>query len=77
MPDVLIWWLEDWRADIFGRSYVIANNTIEPSPDEPGINAAILEGIIPKLPADVITIEQAMAALQNSGPAMNGTMGGM
>ncbi|CAK4030433.1 Hypothetical predicted protein [Lecanosticta acicola] len=50
--------------------YVIANNTIETPPDTPGINEAILEGIIPKLPANVITIEQAMAALERSGPAV-------
>lgn len=49
-------------------SYVIANNTIETPPDVPGVNAAILEGVIPKLPAQVITLEQAMAALANSGP---------
>lgn len=51
-------------------SYVIANNTIETPSNVPGINAAILEGIIPKLPANVITIEQAEAALKRSGPAV-------
>lgn len=50
--------------------FIIANNTIETPPDTPGINAAILEGIIPKLPAQVITLEQAVAALANSGPAV-------
>lgn len=50
-------------------SFVIANNTIETPPDVPGVNAAILEGVIPKLPAQVITLEQAIAALANSGPA--------
>lgn len=54
----------------FVSSYVIANNTIESPSDAPGINAAILEGIIPKLPANVITIEQAIAALKISGPAI-------
>ncbi|GAB7361704.1 hypothetical protein MBLNU230_g1751t1 [Neophaeotheca triangularis] len=47
--------------------YVVANNTIETPPDSPGINAAILEGIIPKLPADVITLDQALCALERSG----------
>lgn len=59
---------EGVRADLC--SYVIANNTIESPSDAPGINAAILEGIIPKLPAQVITIEQAIAALNRSGPAL-------
>lgn len=50
--------------------YVIANNTIETPPDTPGINAAILEGVIPKLPAKVISVEQAIEALGRSGPAV-------
>jgi len=41
---------------------VISNNTIEP--EHPETQAAILEDIIPKLPARVITIEQALAALE-------------
>lgn len=49
--------------------YVIANNTIESPPDTPDINNNILSGILPKLPVDVITIEQALAALNQSGPA--------
>lgn len=36
----------------------------------PEINQAILEGIIPKMPSNVITIEQALAALERSGPAV-------
>ncbi|KAK4494799.1 hypothetical protein PRZ48_014155 [Zasmidium cellare] len=53
------------------KVYVIANNTIQP----PGNNApevynAILEGIIPSLPADVITVEQARDAVKRSGPAI-------
>jgi hypothetical protein len=47
---------------------VISDNVIESAPDE-GINEAILEGIIPKLPADVITLQQALGALERSGPA--------
>ncbi|EME44811.1 hypothetical protein DOTSEDRAFT_173187 [Dothistroma septosporum NZE10] len=51
--------------------YVIANNTIESPPDaNSAINTAILEGIIPKLPASVITIEQAVAALKRCAPAV-------
>lgn len=53
------------------KVYVIANNTIETAPDQgSAINTAILEGVIPKLPADVITLEQALAALKRSGPAV-------
>ena len=58
-------------ADNCPSSYIISNNTIETAPDTPGINAAILEGVIPKLPAQVISIEQAIAALANSGPAIH------
>jgi len=50
--------------------YVIANNTIEQAPNAPDINTNILAGILPKLPANVITIEQAIAALKRSGPAI-------
>ena len=53
------------------HSYIIANNTIESPPHGPQINKAILEGILPKLPVDVITIEQALAALDRSGPAIH------
>ncbi|OQO09582.1 hypothetical protein B0A48_04984 [Cryoendolithus antarcticus] len=56
--------------DLDYKVYVIANNTIETPPDTPGINAAILEGVLPKLPANVITIEQALGALKRSGPAV-------
>jgi nicotinamidase-related amidase len=56
--------------DLNYNVYVISNNTIESAPDTPGIEAAILEGIIPKLPANVITIEQALSALSRSGPAI-------
>lgn len=34
------------------------------------VYGAILEGIIPSLPADVITLEQAMDAVKRSGPAV-------
>ena len=50
--------------------YVIANNTFESPPNTPDINTNILEGILPKLPVGVITIEQALAALERSGPAI-------
>lgn len=48
------------------KVYVIGDNCIQPG-DEVGIDRAIKEGIIPFLPADVITLEQALAALQRSG----------
>lgn len=51
---------------------MIANNTIEPSPNKPDINGNILNGIFPKVPIDVITVEQAIAALNQSGPAVYG-----
>ena len=49
---------------------MIANNTIETPPNAQDINLAILEGILPKLPIGVITIEQAISALNRSGPAI-------
>ena len=52
------------------RRYVISNNTIETGDDAALIQSATLNGIIPKLPADVISIEQALAALNRSGPAV-------
>ncbi|KAF4554983.1 Hypothetical protein D9617_3g020520 [Elsinoe fawcettii] len=56
--------------DLDYKVYVIANNTIESPPDTPDINNNILSGILPKLPVDVITIEQALGALNRSGPAL-------
>jgi hypothetical protein len=50
--------------------YVIANNTIESPPDDLNINYNILQGILPKLPVNVITIEQAVDALSRSGSAI-------
>lgn len=38
--------------------------------DATSIDTAILGGIVPNLPANVITIEQAIAALGHSGPAV-------
>ena len=51
--------------------YVISNNTIEAGSSVPGLNVdqAIKQGIIPKIPAQVITLEQALGALNRSGPA--------
>lgn len=57
-------------TDWFLSRYVIANNTIETPPSGPDVNTAILEGVLPKLPADVITLEQALSALKRSGPAV-------
>jgi hypothetical protein len=48
-------------ANCFHR-FVISDNTIEP--ERPMTQAAILTDIIPKMPARVITLEQAIAALQ-------------
>lgn len=49
------------------KVYVIIENSIETAPDAgSAIDKAIKEGVIPKLPADVITLEQAMAALKRS-----------
>jgi len=56
--------------DLNYNIFVISNNTIESASDVPGIDAAIKEGILPKLPANVITVEQAIAALGRSGPAV-------
>jgi len=56
--------------DLNYKVYVIADNVIETGPDM-GINQAILEGVLPKLPVSgVISLEQAIAALGRSGPAV-------
>lgn len=52
------------------RRYVIANNTIETPPAGPEVYDALLEGALPKLPVNVITLEQALDALSRSGPAV-------
>ena len=49
---------------------MIANNTIESAPDGPSVYYNLLQGALPKLPVDVITIEQALDALSRSGPAI-------
>lgn len=56
--------------DLNYNVYVIADNSIETPPDAPGIDAAIKQGVLPKLPANVITLDQAIAALARSGPAV-------
>lgn len=53
--------------DLDYNVYVIMNNSIETPSNAPGIDAAIKGGILPKLPANVITIDQAKAALALSG----------
>merc|ERR1712014_178250 len=50
--------------------YIIANNTIETPPDDPAINYNLLAGALPKVPVNVITLDQALAALERSGPAV-------
>ena len=52
------------------KVYVIADTCIETAPDTAGIDRAIKEGILPKLPASVITLDQALGALNRSGPAI-------
>jgi len=56
--------------DLNYNIYVISNNTIESPSNAPGIDAAIKEGILPKLPANIITLEQAIGALKRSGPVL-------
>ncbi|OJJ50304.1 hypothetical protein ASPZODRAFT_13390 [Penicilliopsis zonata CBS 506.65] len=56
--------------DLNYQVYVIANNTIEPGDgatvDNNVINDGILQGVFPKMPLNVITIEQAIDALSGS-----------
>lgn len=52
------------------KIYLIDETSIETPPDTLGIDKAIKQGIIPKLPADVITLKQAKDALKRSGPAI-------
>ncbi|KAJ5785229.1 cysteine hydrolase family protein [Penicillium pulvis] len=52
--------------DLHFNVYVIANNTIETGSDAAIINDAILQEILPKMPLDVITVEQAIDALLRS-----------
>ncbi|KAL2855371.1 Isochorismatase-like protein [Aspergillus pseudoustus] len=47
--------------------YVIGDNTIQP--DAPKVKETILEDILPGLPVTVITLQEALEALGNSGPA--------
>ncbi|KAL2788529.1 Isochorismatase-like protein [Aspergillus keveii] len=47
--------------------YVISDNTIQPS--SPTTKKTILEDILPRLPVTVISLEEALEALENSGPA--------
>ncbi|KAJ5650524.1 cysteine hydrolase family protein [Penicillium longicatenatum] len=52
--------------DLDFNVYVIANNTIEMGSDAAMIYDAILQGILPKMPLNVITVEQAIDALSRS-----------
>jgi hypothetical protein len=49
------------------HSYVISDNTIQPN--SPTTKKTILEDILPRLPVTVISLEEALEALENSGPA--------
>lgn len=54
--------------DLDYQVYVISNNSIESPPNGPkDIDGAIKAGILPKLPVNVINIDQAKAALAISG----------
>ncbi|KAJ6028002.1 cysteine hydrolase family protein [Penicillium herquei] len=52
--------------DLDFNVYVIANNTIETGDDATSINNVILRSIFPKMPLNVITVEQAIDALSRS-----------
>ncbi|KAJ5626962.1 cysteine hydrolase family protein [Penicillium herquei] len=52
--------------DLDFNVYVIANNTIETGTDATSINNVILQSILPKMPLNVITVEQAIDALSRS-----------
>ncbi|KAJ5720371.1 cysteine hydrolase family protein [Penicillium malachiteum] len=52
--------------DLDFNVYVIANNTIETGDDATSINNVILQSILPKMPLNVITVEQAIDALSRS-----------
>ena len=56
--------------DLNYNVYVISDNSIETPSDAPGVDAAIKQGVLPKLPTNVITLDQAIAALARSGPAV-------
>lgn len=45
-------------------------DAIETPPNGLEVDMAIKQAIIPKLPATVITLTQALAALKRSGPAI-------
>ncbi|QDS76959.1 hypothetical protein FKW77_005332 [Venturia effusa] len=56
--------------DLNYNVYVIGENSIETPPNGLQVDTAIKQGVIPKLPATVITLAQALAALTRSGPAI-------
>ncbi|KAJ5913988.1 cysteine hydrolase family protein [Penicillium tannophilum] len=56
--------------DLDFNVYIIANNTIETGSDAAITNDAILQGILPKMPFNVITVEQAIDALPRSKAAI-------
>lgn len=55
--------------DLNYNVYVIADNVIETPPSGDLVNEGVLTAIS-KLPANVITLDQAIAALGRSGPAI-------
>jgi len=50
--------------------FVIGENVIETPPNGLEVDKAIKTGALPKLPANVITLDQAIAALGRSGPVV-------
>ena len=49
--------------------YVISNNTLETSSNAQTINDNILAGILPNMPVQVISLEQAIAGIKRSASA--------
>lgn len=56
--------------DLDYNVYVITDNVIETPPNTDNLDQTIKEGVFPKLGADVIGLDQAIAALARSGPAV-------
>ncbi|KAL3466129.1 Isochorismatase-like protein [Aspergillus heterothallicus] len=53
--------------DLDYNVYVISDNTLQPG--APKVKEAVLGEILPKLPVSVISLEEALEGLENSGPA--------
>lgn len=55
--------------DLNYNVYVISDNVIETAPDN-GIHKTVLEYVLPKDQLNVISLQQALGALNRSGPAI-------